>query len=74
MKRNVRAWKQRVVYCKDVLKQKLTAHREAEREQCRLRRTVEERDTKLAKVQEELEAERRARTDAERLRGQLTKA
>jgi multidrug resistance efflux pump len=35
---------------------------------------VEERDAELAKVRAELDVERRARTDAERLRGQLTAA
>jgi chromosome segregation ATPase len=66
--------KQRVVNCKDVLKQKVVALPKAENEQSRLRRAVEERDAELAKVRVELDAERRACTDAERLCGQLAEA
>jgi chromosome segregation ATPase len=69
---DVGAWKQRVVNYEDVLKRKVAALTEAEKEQSRLRRAVEERDEELAKVRAELEAERRTHTDAERLRGQLT--
>jgi hypothetical protein len=71
MERDVGSWKQRVVNCKDALKQKVAALTEDEKEQSKLRR---KRDTDLAKVRAELDAEWRARTDAEQLRGQLSEA
>jgi hypothetical protein len=52
-----------VVNCEDALKWKVVALTEAEKEQSRLQRTVEERDMELAKVRAELDVERRARTD-----------
>jgi uncharacterized protein YlxW (UPF0749 family) len=71
---NVGAWKQRVINCEDALKRKVAALTEAETEQSQLRKAVEERDAELAKVRAGLEVERRARTNAERLCGQLTEA
>jgi hypothetical protein len=47
---------------------------EAEKEQVSHWRAMEVKDTELAKVQAELEAERRARTNVEQLRGQLKDA
>jgi hypothetical protein len=46
---DVGARKQRVFNCEDTLKRKLAALTEAKKEQAKLQRTVEERDTELAK-------------------------
>jgi hypothetical protein len=74
VERDVGAWKQCVVYCEDTLRWKVRALTEVEKEQSRIQRAVEERDAELAKVRAELKPERKALTDVERLRGQLTEA
>jgi hypothetical protein len=52
------------------LKRKVAALTEAEKEQVALRLMLDAKDAELAKVRAELEAERKARTDAGTLRGQ----
>jgi hypothetical protein len=71
---NVQVWKRRLVNCQEALKCKVAVLTEAEKEQVSHWRAMEVKDTELAKVQAELEAERRARTNVEQLRGQLKDA
>jgi hypothetical protein len=66
---DVQAWKRCVINCEDALKRKVAALTEAEKEQGALRRALDAKDAELAKVQAELEPERRTHTDAEKLRG-----
>jgi lipopolysaccharide biosynthesis regulator YciM len=69
----MQVWK-RHVNCDDALKWKVVALTEAEKEQVALRQAMDAKDSELAKVWVELEAERRARTNAEKLCGQLMEA
>jgi hypothetical protein len=69
VERDVQVWKRRVINYEDALKRKVAVLTEAEKEQVALQRMLDAKDTELAKVRALLEAERRARTDAETLRG-----
>jgi hypothetical protein len=74
VERDMQVWKKRVVNCEHALKRKVASLTEAKKEQVALRRMLDGKDAELAKVRAELEAERRVRTAAEKLRGQLTEA
>jgi molybdenum cofactor biosynthesis enzyme MoaA len=63
VKHCVGVWKQRIVNCKDVLRRKVAALTEVEKEQVVLRWLLEGKDAELAKVRAELKEERRAHTE-----------
>jgi hypothetical protein len=73
-KRDVTEWKRRLVNCKEALKRKVAVLTEAKKEQVELRQAMDAKDTELAKVRAELEAERRSHTNVEKLRSQLRDA
>jgi chromosome segregation ATPase len=72
--RDVTVWKKGLVNCEESLKQKTASLTEAEKGQAELRQALEAKDTELAAVRSELEAERRKRTNADQLREELQTA
>jgi chromosome segregation ATPase len=72
--RDATVWKKRLANCEESLKQKTASLTEAEKGQAELRQALEAKDTELAAVRSELEAEQRKRTNADQFREGLRKA
>jgi hypothetical protein len=70
----VTIWKRRLANFEESLKRKGTALTEAEKGQGELRKALEAKDAELAKVQAELDAERRSCTNSKQLRRELREA
>jgi predicted nucleic acid-binding Zn-ribbon protein len=72
--RDITIWKRRLENCEDSLKRKSASLSEAEKGQAELRKALEAKGAKLAKVRAELEVERRKRPDVDKLREELWEA
>jgi chromosome segregation ATPase len=70
-KRDVAVWKRRFANCEESLKRKTAALTEVEERQTELWKALAAKDMELSKVRADLTAERKNRTEVDRLREEL---